>query len=343
MKFVTICTDILLLALFTALFPVPSRCTFSTFQFLASSSGHPKQNVTKKQQVKCGNGVCSLSPTLSKIEIRGGFDGAEEDKIKELQKLGWSKEDASRALAESENDVATAAQLLETEQDQIEEQRPLLIQLTKLGWNEEISKIALKENNGNLTAAMEMLENEEKTMLTNFENSVHDMINNGWDEVVARQALLAQWHLDKAKFNGENTTVPREVLDGIRPTLKKLNETQSSQKTQKKKQPEPGIKSKKGVETKRAEKEDVVFEVNANNLQKIVLDSDVPVLLDVYADWCGPCKQLGPMLEDAAMRAGGLFRLAKVNSDKERSVVECLQISGLPTVYAVVKGKLTDR
>lgn len=86
-----------------------------------------------------------------------------------------------------------------------------------------------------------------------------------------------------------------------------------------------------------------MFDVTAANFQKVVLESPVPVLLDVYADWCGPCKQLGPVLEQAAIRAGGMFRLAKVNSDQQRAVAEALKVTGLPTVYTVNKGKLNDK
>lgn len=59
---------------------------------------------------------------------------------------------------------------------------------------------------------------------------------------------------------------------------------------------------------------------------QLVIESPVPVLLDVYADWCGPCKQLTPALEEMAVRSGGMFRLAKLNSDKNRGVVEMLQV-----------------
>ena len=90
-----------------------------------------------------------------------------------------------------------------------------------------------------------------------------------------------------------------------------------------------------------AKKEDCVFEVTSENFQKIVLESPVPVLVDVYADWCGPCKQLGPMLESAAMKSGGMFRLAKVNSDKESSLAQTLEVQGLPTVFACNAGKST--
>jgi thioredoxin-like negative regulator of GroEL len=59
----------------------------------------------------------------------------------------------------------------------------------------------------------------------------------------------------------------------------------------------------------------------------VVFESPVPVLLDVHAEWCGPCKQLGPMLEDAAVRSGGLFRVAKLDSDKNKNVAEALQVT----------------
>ena len=75
----------------------------------------------------------------------------------------------------------------------------------------------------------------------------------------------------------------------------------------------------------------------------MVLESPVPVLVDVYADWCGPCKQLGPILEEAAVNSGGMFRLAKVNSDTERALSEALNVQGLPTVFSVNSGKFTDR
>lgn len=56
-----------------------------------------------------------------------------------------------------------------------------------------------------------------------------------------------------------------------------------------------------------------------------------------------PCKQLGPLLEDAAIRAGGIFRLVKLNADSERSFVEALQVKAFPSVYAVQNGAINDR
>lgn len=170
-------------------------------------------------------------------------------------------------------------------------------------------------------------------------------MENGWEEVVARQALHMQWTLDQRKAAGLNTTISRESLDSIRPSLKKLNSTQptlTKSTDSKESKSTPAAKSQDSKTPKPAKKEDVVFEVNSENFQKIVLESPVPVLLDIYADWCGPCKQLGPVLEDAAVRAGGMFRLCKVNSDKERAIAEALDVSALPTVFALVKGKISD-
>lgn len=92
---------------------------------------------------------------------------------------------------------------------------------------------------------------------------------------------------------------------------------------------------------KPAPKESVVFEATTAQIQELVLESPVPVLLDIYADWCGPCKVLGPALEEMAIKAGGLFRLVKVNSDNERPVSSgALEVTALPTVFGIRDGKI---
>lgn len=176
---------------------------------------------------------------------------------------------------------------------------------------------------------------------------------NGWSELVAREALLAQWNVDQRKALGENVTESAEALENIFPTLRSTNKTNLAKTATP--TDSAAAAALKGTNTAKpskgsspapptpAKKEDVVFDVTAANFQKIVLESPVPVLLDVYADWCGPCKQLGPVLEQAAIKAGGMFRLAKVNSDQERAVAEALQVTGLPTVFTVKQGKLNDK
>jgi thiol-disulfide isomerase/thioredoxin len=89
-----------------------------------------------------------------------------------------------------------------------------------------------------------------------------------------------------------------------------------------------------------ARKEDVVFEATAEQIQELVLESPVPVLLDIHAEWCGPCKVLGPALEEMAIKSGGLFRVVKVDSDKNKPVSAALEVTALPTVYGVRDGKI---
>ncbi|GKY92503.1 hypothetical protein MPSEU_000220700 [Mayamaea pseudoterrestris] len=91
-----------------------------------------------------------------------------------------------------------------------------------------------------------------------------------------------------------------------------------------------------------ADKSKVVFEATSKDIQKLVLESPVPVLLDVYADWCGPCKVLGPALEEMAVKSGGAFRLVKVNSDNERPVSGALDVTALPTVFGVKNGRIVN-
>ena len=249
-----------------------------------------------------------------------------------------------------------------------------LKELVVLGnWDEKAAASSLIQCEGNITAANQLLIDEEITILNNFDIAVKDMIDSGWEEIVARQALLAQWNIDQRKAMGGTVNVSTEVLQSLRPTLHKANETKSSSSvgasdgnkrssssssssstvtatataTAKNKSSSSAAVASSTSSTpaipKPAKKEDVVFDVTGANFQKIVLESPIPVLLDIYADWCGPCKQLTPMLEQAAMKSGGMFRLAKLNSDKERSITELLSVTGLPTVFAIDKGRFTDR
>ena len=93
---------------------------------------------------------------------------------------------------------------------------------------------------------------------------------------------------------------------------------------------------------KPAKKSDVVFDATTADIPELVLESPVPVLVDIYADWCGPCKALTPALEDMAVKAGGAFRLVKVNTDNERAVSAALEVKALPTIFGVRDGKVLN-
>eukprot|EP00586_Coscinodiscus_wailesii_P003218 CAMPEP_0172489488 /NCGR_PEP_ID=MMETSP1066-20121228/19515_1 /TAXON_ID=671091 /ORGANISM="Coscinodiscus wailesii, Strain CCMP2513" /LENGTH=794 /DNA_ID=CAMNT_0013257399 /DNA_START=121 /DNA_END=2508 /DNA_ORIENTATION=+ len=89
---------------------------------------------------------------------------------------------------------------------------------------------------------------------------------------------------------------------------------------------------------------EVIYSVTTSSIQSVVLESPVPVLLDVYAPWCGPCQQLTPALENLARKSNGMFRLAKLNSDEEKPIAgpNCLGVTGLPTLFGIKDGEIIN-
>jgi putative thioredoxin len=77
--------------------------------------------------------------------------------------------------------------------------------------------------------------------------------------------------------------------------------------------------------------------------QDVILKSkQVPVLVDFWAEWCGPCKSLGPVLEKLAGEFAGGFVLAKVDVDKEQQLAGYFQIKSIPTVMLLKDGQIVD-
>ena len=86
----------------------------------------------------------------------------------------------------------------------------------------------------------------------------------------------------------------------------------------------------------------VVVDVDEATFQSEVLDRSfqVPVVLDLWAEWCGPCKQLSPVLERLATEGGGTWVLAKVDVDANPALAQGLRVQGIPAVKAVWQGQL---
>ena len=87
-----------------------------------------------------------------------------------------------------------------------------------------------------------------------------------------------------------------------------------------------------------------VFDVGTDDFEEKVIQGsmDVPVLVDFWAPWCGPCKQLGPVLEKLVASYGGKIKLAKVNLDENQQLAGALRVQSVPTVYAFFGGRPMD-
>lgn len=90
--------------------------------------------------------------------------------------------------------------------------------------------------------------------------------------------------------------------------------------------------------------EDLIKDVGEADFMTAVVEASMqtPVIVDFWAPWCGPCKTLGPMLEEAVKAAKGAVLMAKVNVDEAQSISAQLRIQSIPTVYAFFKGQPLD-
>lgn len=85
-----------------------------------------------------------------------------------------------------------------------------------------------------------------------------------------------------------------------------------------------------------------VKKVTTDTFRKDVIESDKPVIVDFWAEWCGPCKKLSPILEEVAEELDGQVIVAKVNVDEERNLGAMFQIMSIPNVLIFNHGEKVD-
>ena len=96
--------------------------------------------------------------------------------------------------------------------------------------------------------------------------------------------------------------------------------------------PEAAAKPKEPVATE--------ITITTDNFEEEVLKSELPVLLDFWATWCGPCRMVGPVVSEIAKEYAGKIKVGKVNTDDEPQLARAFRVSGIPALFMVKDGKV---
>lgn len=87
----------------------------------------------------------------------------------------------------------------------------------------------------------------------------------------------------------------------------------------------------------------MVLKFTTADFQKEVLDSDIPVLVDFYADWCGPCKMMSPVLDQLSNELEGQVKIGKINVDDEPELASQYKVMSIPNFVLIKKGQVVDQ
>lgn len=295
---------------------------------------------------ECEGGVCSIpdketSPVMDTVQEPGeeskltiddimtitkpDDDATLETKAKSImERSDVSYNIAMAALVGNAGEVDRAVEYLQYEKDlisSIDEDSPEIRDLVGSGFSADESRRALALTEGDVDNARAILiaeaedAAEEEKAQANFERQQEE----------AERAHKATEEAMMARMAPKPKPTPTVTIpSNFDPTALGNNQFASKPNAQ----PVP--------------KEDLIFDVSASNLFEKVIASPEPVLLDVFAVWCGPCKALTPALEQLVGKGNGLLRLGKLDTDQERSISSALGVQALPTVFGVYKGKILD-
>ena len=85
------------------------------------------------------------------------------------------------------------------------------------------------------------------------------------------------------------------------------------------------------------------YRFNENNFADEVIKSDIPVMIDFYAEWCGPCRMMSPIVEQFAKDFEGKIKIGKINVDEESDLAMRFGVQSIPSFIFVKDGKVIDR
>ncbi len=85
-----------------------------------------------------------------------------------------------------------------------------------------------------------------------------------------------------------------------------------------------------------------VKEISASQFENEVVKADQPVLVDFWAPWCGPCKMLGPVLEEIANEKGDSLKVVKINVDENQDLAQKYDVMSIPTMFVFKDGEVAD-
>ncbi len=88
---------------------------------------------------------------------------------------------------------------------------------------------------------------------------------------------------------------------------------------------------------------DNVVQIEGDNWKTEVIDSELPVLADFWAEWCGPCKMLAPILDELADELSGKIKIAKINVDNNQQIATEFGIRSIPTMLVFVGGTVKEQ